>query len=115
MDDKRKQDWRTDIIHFAALWCLGVAQPIFDLLGENPAFFVAHDARRAELIAFVLLLWGVGPLGAVLLSGMASRIGPRVRTVTTWVIVTALLVVIALPVAKRTWQWDAVTDRKSVV
>jgi hypothetical protein len=34
---------------------LALAQPLFSLLGENPTFFVAHGAGRAEVIAFALL------------------------------------------------------------
>ena len=36
-------------LHIAALWAIAVAQPLFDLLGDNPEFFVAHRAGAAEV------------------------------------------------------------------
>ena len=35
---------RLAALHIASLWCLAVAQPLFDVLRGSPEFFVAHDA-----------------------------------------------------------------------
>ena len=37
---------------------------------KNLEFFVAHDARPRDLVAFVLLLCGLGPLGALVTSSL---------------------------------------------
>jgi len=36
--------------HVVVLCAFAVAQPLFDLLGSNPTFFVAHEAGGAELV-----------------------------------------------------------------
>ena len=97
---------RLQVIHVAALWSIAVVQPIFDILGENPEFFVAHDARPRDLVVFVFLVCGLAPLAGFLALWTASRFGPRVRACATWSVIATLLAVIALPIVARTWTWD---------
>ena len=52
--------------HVVVLCAFAVAQPVFDLLGSNPTFFVAPEAGGAELVVLALLLV-VGPPLLVLL------------------------------------------------
>ncbi len=108
MDHAIRRSFRTDAIHFTTLWSLGTAHPIFDLLGENPEFFVAHDAHALDLAGFVLFVCGLGPLVALSATWAASRIGPRSRSLMTWMVVTSFLFVVVLPIVKRSWEWDAV-------
>ncbi len=107
MSQHPKRGLRLEALHVGGLWSIAVAQPIFAVLGENPEFFVAHDARPRDLVAFVVLLCGAAPLAAFALTWAASQLGPRVRTVATWSIVAGLVALIALPIIKRTWQIDA--------
>ena len=107
MSQHPKRSLRLEALHVGALWSIAVAQPIFAVLGENPEFFVAHDARPRDLIAFIVLLCGATPLVAFALTWAASRVGSRVRAVTTWSVVAGLVALIALPIIKRTWQVDA--------
>src|SRR5690606_9029491 len=48
--------WRA--AHLLALSAIAVAQPVLDLLGGSPTFFVAHTAAPAEvlLVALVVIL-----------------------------------------------------------
>ena len=65
-------------LHVAALWAIAVAQPLFDLLGNNPEFFVAHRAGAADVLAVALALALLPPsllTGLVWLAGVAG--GPR--------------------------------------
>ena len=48
-------------LHIASLWCIAVAQPLFDVLQGSPEFFVAHDAGPADLVGLVLLFCLAGP------------------------------------------------------
>ncbi len=107
MSQHPKRSLRLEALHVGALWSIAVAQPIFAVLGENPEFFVAHDARPLDLIAFIVLLCGATPLVAFALTWVASRVGPRVRAVTTWSVVAGPVALIALPIIRRTWQMDA--------
>ena len=38
---------RLAALHIASLWCITVAQPLFDVLRGSPEFFVAHDTGPA--------------------------------------------------------------------
>ena len=40
----------------AALWNLGIAQPLLNLLGRQPEFFIAHSAERIDLGIFIILV-----------------------------------------------------------
>ena len=63
-------------LHLLALASLGIAQPLLDLLGNNPAFFAAHGSGRWEVVGFALVLVMLPALlltGVELLAGLASR------------------------------------------
>jgi len=82
--------------HVAALWAIAVAQPLFDLLGNNPEFFVAHRAGAADVLAVTLTLALLLPsllTGLVWLAGLA---GARARTMTLGVIVGGLGCLLAM-------------------
>src|SRR5687767_872953 len=40
-------------LHLLVLWSLGVAQPVFDLLGSNVEFFAARHATTTMMLTFV--------------------------------------------------------------
>lgn len=48
--------------HLAALWALAFAQPMLDLLGDNPEFFVARGNGAGQIILYALVLTFVPPL-----------------------------------------------------
>jgi hypothetical protein len=54
------------------LWALAVSQPILDVLGRAPEFFIAH---RADAIDAALLAAGLGLVGPLILAGaiLAAR------------------------------------------
>ena len=56
----------TRALHVFVLWGFAVAQPLFDLLGRHVQFFVAQDARPAEIVALVLMLCFLAPALMVL-------------------------------------------------
>ena len=61
--------------HIAGLWTLAVAQPLFDVLGRAPEFFVAHRVDgfdRVILAASLALLVPALILGALLILGRFS-------------------------------------------
>jgi hypothetical protein len=56
---------RRTLLDFAQLFGLSglaFAQPLFDLLGKNPTFFVAHDVEGSSLVFFALGVILVPPL-----------------------------------------------------
>ncbi|HEY8382970.1 MAG TPA: sulfatase-like hydrolase/transferase [Microvirga sp.] len=90
-----------DALRTFALCSFAVAQPLFDLLGRNEEFFVAHRIGAAGIVLFALAVT-LGP--AVLLIGLqlaVHRLAPRVQAVLHLVIVFGLLALIAAPILNR--------------
>ena len=50
--------------NLAVLWTFAVAQPLFDLLGDNPEFFAARGSSGFDIISFSVLLVLLPPLAA---------------------------------------------------
>ena len=62
-------------LELAVLWTFAVAQPLFDLLKDNPEFFAARGSSGFDVISFAVLLVVVPPLillAAELLIGLAG-------------------------------------------
>ena len=59
--------------NLAVLWTFAVAQPLFDLLGDNPEFFAARGSSGFDIISFSVLLVLLPPL---LMLGIELLIGP---------------------------------------
>ena len=90
-----------DFLHLFALVGFAVAQPLYDLLGQNPEFFVSHKASPGLIIGMVFVLSIGVALGLVLLELAAWLVGERVRRSMHWVFVFGLAVLTVLPPAQR--------------
>ena len=63
-------------LNLAVLWTFAVAQPLFDLLKDNPEFFAARGSSGFDIISFSVLLVVLPPavlLAVELLAGLAGR------------------------------------------
>lgn len=84
-------------LHLWVLASFAVAQPTFDVLSRNPAFFVAHSAGLPELVGLTLLLVLAVPLPLILLFGLSALLGARVPTAVLVTLVGLLVALTALP------------------
>ena len=69
----RSPGWRGNLLafgHLAVLSAFALAQPLFDLLSDNPEFFAARGSTGGEIIVFALLLVLAPP--ALLLADRAA-------------------------------------------
>ena len=68
----------------AVLWTFAVAQPLFDLLKDNPEFFAARGSSGFDIVSFSVALVVLPPLlmlGIELLGGAGRARAPaRART-----------------------------------
>lgn len=90
-----------DLLHIAVLSSLAIAQPLFDLLGKNPAFFAAHDIGPLGVVVFGLVLVLGPPLIAAVIEILAGFIGPRARRATALVLIGLLMAIVALQIVRR--------------
>ena len=91
----------TDYMHLFVLVAFAVAQPIYDLLGNNPAFLIAHEAKSAIIINMILVLSFGLALVLVLGELAAHLLGERVRRGVHWLFVLVLTILITIPLMKR--------------
>ena len=87
--------------HLAVLSAFALAQPLFNLLSDNPEFFAARGSTASEIIVFALLLVLVPPavlLAIELLVGLASE---QARDVLHLVFVGGLAAVVFVQALKK--------------
>ena len=90
-------------LNLAVLWTFAVAQPLFDLLKDNPEFFAARGSSGFDIISFSVLLVVLPPavlLAVELLAGLAGRsVGRGVHIV----FLGALVALIAAQALKKSF------------
>jgi hypothetical protein len=85
----------------AVLWTFAVAQPLFDLLKDNPEFFAARGSSGFDIISWSLLLVALPPallLGVELLIGLA---GDQARRIAHLALIGGLAALIAVQALKK--------------
>jgi hypothetical protein len=85
----------------AVLWTFAVAQPLFDLLKDNPEFFAARGSSGFDIIRWSVLLVVVPPallLAVELLIGLA---GDQARRIAHLVLIGGLVALIAVQALKK--------------
>lgn len=88
-------------LHLLVLWAFAVAQPLFDLLGRYPTFFVAHGAGPRDVVSFSVLLVVAPPAALWLLELGLGTLSARARTALHLLLVGVLLAVVVLPPLHR--------------
>jgi hypothetical protein len=82
------QPWRLAGLHLLVLWSFAVAQPLFDLLGNNGEFFAARGSTRWDVVLYAVVLVALPP---ALLLALELAVPARARAVVHAVLVAALL------------------------
>jgi hypothetical protein len=88
-------------LNLAVLWTFAVAQPLFDLLKDNPEFFAARGSSGFDIVSFSVLLVVLPPallLGIELLLGL---IRPDLRKGAHVAFIGALVALIAAQALKK--------------
>jgi Sulfatase len=95
----RLQLWA--LVELFALCGFAIAQPLLDVTGQSPDFFLFRRADRLDIVALVL---GVILLPAVVIWGLEVAVGlvsERIRRFLHLVAVAALVTLVAIQVAKK--------------
>lgn len=79
---------------------VAITQPMFDMFGSNPTFFVAGHYSRTHIVLFALGVALVPPLLVLATTTLAGLAGPRARTIAHGLAVAALAGLFALAVCR---------------
>jgi hypothetical protein len=82
--------------HLAVLWAFAFAQPLFDLLANEPEFFVARGNERADILAFAFGVVLLPPLAMLVLEWVALRVSTTLRTALHLTLIGVLSAALAL-------------------
>jgi hypothetical protein len=86
----------TSFLHLSGLWAIAVAQPLFDLLGRAPEFFVAHRADALDLLTFSVVLLVVPAAAFASVVAVAFVAGPRCGSAALTTAVSILVACVAV-------------------
>src|ERR1044072_8108524 len=79
---------RIPALHLLVLWAFAVAQPLFNLLGDNGEFFAARGSTRWDVVLFAFVLLFLPP---AVLAGLEAGLPQPARTVVHTVLVGGLV------------------------
>jgi hypothetical protein len=88
-------------LELAVLWTFAVAQPLFDLLKDNPEFFAARGSSGLDVISFAVLLVVVPPLLLLAVELLVGLAGAGARRGVHLVFLAALVALIAAQALKK--------------
>lgn len=93
-------------LHLAVLSALALAEPLFDVLGRNPTFFVVRGSTTSEIVLFAVVLIFVPPIVLLLAELGARALSPALAHAVHLVFVGALAALLALYVFTETGSLD---------
>jgi hypothetical protein len=85
----------------AVLWTFAVAQPLFDLLKDNPEFFAARGSSGGDIISFSVLLVVLPPLLLLAIELLVGLAGRGAREGAHRVLIALLVALIASQAIKK--------------
>jgi hypothetical protein len=99
-------DWKPkDILlafgHLAVLSSFALAQPLFNLLSDNPEFFAARGSTASEIIVFAVLLVVVPPTIMIALEIAVGFVSGRLRQALHLVFIAGTVAVIFVQALKK--------------
>ena len=98
---RSKRSFLLTALHVAGLWAVAVVQPLLDIVGRAPEFFVAHRAGPTDILLLLLALLLVAPLAPDRVDWLAGVLGSRPRSLVTGTIITVLVGLVAVQVLKH--------------
>jgi hypothetical protein len=88
-------------LNLAVLWTFAVAQPLFDLLKDNPEFFAARGSSGFDIVSFSVLLVVLPPALLLAIELLLGLIRPELRRAAHVFFVGALVALIAAQALKK--------------
>jgi Sulfatase len=87
--------------HLGALWAFAFAQPLLDLLGKNPDFFVARSNTAGDIVILALLVLFVPPLALLAFEAAVAAVDRRAYRLLHLGLVATIAAFLFVQVEKR--------------
>src|SRR3954451_19975154 len=87
-------------LHLLVLCTFAFAQPLFDLLGKTPEFFVVRGSRTVDTVVFALVVVLLPPTVLVAVEALVALVSRAAAVVVHLVFIGALAAIVALQVAR---------------
>ena len=97
-------------LELVALCGFAVAQPLFELLGDNPEFFAVRGSPGSDIVLFAIALVVLPPLLLIGVEALAGLAGERTQQVVHAILVAAVTALIAIQIVKRIGELPAALD-----
>lgn len=106
VDESRRPDrppisLREQLLHVLALSGFAFAQPLYDLLGRNPTFFVYRRSQPLDFLFLVLVVSVLVPFALAAVGELLGWPGQRIRRWSRAGLIATLVALIPLPLAVR--------------
>jgi hypothetical protein len=88
-------------LNLAVLWTFAVAQPLFDLLKDNPEFFAARGSSGFDIVSFSVLLVALPPALLLAIELLAGLAGAAARRAVHVVLLGGLVTLVAAQALKK--------------
>ncbi|MEV4537037.1 sulfatase-like hydrolase/transferase [Asanoa sp. NPDC049518] len=89
------------LLEILALCGLAITQPLLDVTGQSPDFFLFYGAGRGEILLLVAIVTLVPPLALWLVGALTRSLGQKTRKITHAVTVGILVAAIAVQFGKQ--------------
>ncbi|HKG37342.1 MAG TPA: hypothetical protein VKA89_12985, partial [Solirubrobacterales bacterium] len=93
--------------HLAALWAFAFAQPLLDLLGKAPDFFVARQNTAGDIVVFAVALVVVPPLLLLLIEAIWAAVDRRAYRILHMLLTGLIFAVFVVQLEKRLFSGPA--------
>ena len=102
---------KRELLPFAELFALTgfvIAQPLLDVTGRAPDFFLFHQARGADIVWLAVIVAFVPALALWLGEVLVGLVSPTLRRIAHLVLIGGLFAVLAIEISKKVWTLDGI-------
>jgi len=88
-------------LHLATLVGFAISQPLYDLLGKNPTFFIARGSRPVDVVVLAVTFSLLIPLLLILIRYLIAKLSEKTARGLSSILVVILCSLFLLPIIKK--------------
>src|SRR5439155_14078307 len=96
-----RRELARQLLHLLVLWAFAVAEPLFDLLGRTPEFFVVRGSKPVDIVVFAIVVALVPPALLVGLEALVALASTTAERALHLAIVATLAAAVAVQLVRK--------------